>query len=200
MLPRQELRDRDLVQIIDAAAAEAARRGGEWVVCRPGCTSCCLGPFAITALDALRLQRGCEALALMDAPRAARVRKRATQYAAAITPLYPGDSATGALHDDDGLPDEWDNEPCPALDLHSGLCDLYEWRPVTCRVFGPAMLMEGGAIGTCELCYRGASDEMIADGAVQADPGGVERALLAEINLPATIVAFALIDSRRPFE
>jgi hypothetical protein len=40
--------DRGLVQIVDSAMAEAARRSGDWLVCRPGCTQCCIGPFAIT--------------------------------------------------------------------------------------------------------------------------------------------------------
>src|SRR5215467_10641663 len=52
------VRDRKLIQIVDAALADTARRSGDWLVCRPGCTQCCLGAFAINQLDALRLQRG----------------------------------------------------------------------------------------------------------------------------------------------
>jgi hypothetical protein len=47
-----------LVQIVDAALAEAARRSGSWLVCRPGCTQCCHGPFEISQLDAHRLRKG----------------------------------------------------------------------------------------------------------------------------------------------
>jgi len=54
--------DSELVQIMDGALAEAARRAGEWLVCRPGCTPCCHGAFAIGPLDALRLSAGMEAL------------------------------------------------------------------------------------------------------------------------------------------
>jgi len=55
-------RDRELVHIVDAALAEAARRAGEWLVCRLGCTQCCYGAFAINELDALRLRTGMDAL------------------------------------------------------------------------------------------------------------------------------------------
>src|SRR6266849_9800536 len=47
-----------LIQIVDAALADATRRSGEWLVCRPGCTQCCVGVFAINRLDTVRLQQG----------------------------------------------------------------------------------------------------------------------------------------------
>ncbi len=145
----------------------------------------------------MRLRQGLAALNASDPARAGVLAERATGYAAAIAAVYPGNAGTGALDNEDLLPDEWEDVPCPALDPDSGLCDLYEWRPVTCRVFGPAMRMEGGAIGACELCYHGATEETIAACAVEADPDGVERSLLIEMNLPATIVAFALAEPRR---
>jgi Fe-S-cluster containining protein len=194
MLPPGQIRieDRALVQIVDAAVAESVRRSGEWVVCRAGCTPCCLGPFAITALDAARLRQGLAELEAGEAGRADAVRRRAQRYAQAIAPVYPGDAATGALHDEDALPADWEDVPCPALDTASGRCDLYEARPLTCRVFGSAMLGESGAVGACELCYAGVDDERIAACAVPADPEQRELALVRALNLPATIVAFAL--------
>jgi len=33
--------DQKLIQIVDAALAETARKSGEWLVCRKGCTQCC---------------------------------------------------------------------------------------------------------------------------------------------------------------
>ena len=52
--------DNELVQIIDAALADAARRAGPLLVCRQGCTQCCHGAFAINELDAQRLAAGIE--------------------------------------------------------------------------------------------------------------------------------------------
>ena len=51
-------KDQTLIQIVDSALAEATRRSGRWLVCRPGCTQCCIGAFPINQLDALRLRRG----------------------------------------------------------------------------------------------------------------------------------------------
>lgn len=132
----------DLVQIVDAAMSDAVRRGGDWIACRPGCTTCCLGPFDITTTDAERLRRGLEQL---DTPAAAAIVRRARAYA-------------------DG-----EDEPCPALDRSSGLCLLYESRPLLCRTFGPATRI-GSSIGVCELCFQGAPDDEIARCAVELEP------------------------------
>jgi NitT/TauT family transport system permease protein len=43
--------DQQLVQIVDAALADTARRSGDWLVCHPGCTQCCIKAFAINQLD-----------------------------------------------------------------------------------------------------------------------------------------------------
>ena len=58
--------DQALIQIVDAALAEAARKSGPWLVCRPGCTGCCMGPFPITQLDARRLREGLAELESRD--------------------------------------------------------------------------------------------------------------------------------------
>jgi Fe-S-cluster containining protein len=166
-------RDLALVQIVDRAMADAARRSGPWLVCRLGCTACCMGPFAITQLDARRLRRGLAELESRDPGRALRIRERA-----------------GGFRGDE-------DEPCPALDLETGACDLYAWRPITCRAFGPPVRCSDEAVGVCELCYQGAGDEEIAACEVEIDPDGLESALLDELERTAhargeTTVAGAL--------
>ena len=166
--------DRELVQIVDTALAEAVRRGGPWIACKPGCSECCLGPFPITQLDALRLRQGLLELQAADPARAARVRERAR----AATPS--------------------DDEPCPALDPEHGTCDLYAARPLTCRAFGPAIRWNSEAVGVCELCFVGASDDEIAACEVLLDDGGREAALLAELEASGlsgeTLVASVLAE------
>lgn len=193
-----EVGDRELLASIDATMREAARRSGDWLVCRPGCTQCCFGPFAITRLDALRMRGGLDALSQVDPERAGRIRARAKAYVTAITPLYPGNPVTGELFNDDALPELMDDVPCPALDPESGCCDLYEARPVTCRAFGPVTRVEGGAVAACELCYVGATDEQIAACAVDIDPEALEPPLLDALGATGerglTIVAHALLD------
>ena len=167
LFPRAK--DQALIQIVDAALAEAARRSGEWLVCRPGCTQCCIGVFPISQLDAARLRDGLDALDAADPPRAAAVRERARQSVARLAVGFPGDVLTSILDDSrsDVLDDFADDEPCPALDPATGLCDLYAARPMTCRVFGPPLRSfddEGhSGLGVCELCFHGATPEEIME-------------------------------------
>ncbi len=151
--------DRAFVQVVDAALADAGRRSGPWLVCHPGCTECCLGPFSITPLDARRLRLGLAELEARDPGRAARVRERVRQAAVEMG----------------------DDDPCPALDPASGLCDLYAARPILCRAFGPPIRCGSEELGVCELCFQGASDSEIAACEALIDPDGLESALLEEL-------------------
>jgi Fe-S-cluster containining protein len=193
--------DRALVQIVDAALAEATRKSGAWLVCRPGCSECCIGAFPIGQLDVQRLRAGLRELERDDAPRALRVRQRARDYIARFWSDFPGDPTTGVLEEGEEAEDRFaafaDDVPCPALDPEAGTCDLYAARPMTCRIFGPPMRSGSEAIGVCELCFHGASDDEIAACEVEVDPDNMESALLAELERTTgargeTIVAFAL--------
>ena len=192
--------DQKLVQIIDSALADTARRSGEWLVCKLGCTQCCMGAFTINQLDALRLQRGLAELEVTDPARAAQVRERARASISRFSQDFPGDRKTGILDEGEtaeALFEEFANdEPCPVLDPQTGRCDLYAARPLTCRVFGPPVQSEGG-LGVCELCYHGASEEEIAACEMTVDLEGIEPALLDELERSTgrrgrTIVAFAV--------
>ena len=194
--------DRKLVQIVDAALADATRRSGPWLVCCPGCTQCCIGVFAINQLDAVRLRSGLAELERRDPARAAAVRTRSREAAARLTGDFPGNSRTGILAEDDAsemrFEDFADDEVCPVLDPLTGLCDLYESRPLTCRTFGPPVRSEDG-LGVCELCYHGASDEEIAACEMEVDPADLEGKLLKTVEARTgargqTIIAFALRD------
>jgi len=167
--------DSRLIQIIDAALAEAVSKAGTWLKCRPGCYECCLGAFEISGLDAERLRRGLTALATRDAARAERVRIRAGDAAARLRARFPGDTAHRVLNEAAD-----DDDPCPVLDPATGTCDLYEWRPLACRTFGPA-IRSGDAVGTCELCFPGATEEEIASCAVALDPDEIEKPFLQEL-------------------
>jgi Fe-S-cluster containining protein len=195
-----ERRDRQLVQIVDAALADAAKRSGDWLQCRPGCTQCCVGVFAISPLDALRLRRGLAELEQSDPERAAQVRMRAQSAVQRLAPDFPGDAHTGLLDESEEaqacFEDFANDAVCPAL-AADGTCDLYEARPMTCRVFGPPVRTEEG-LGVCELCFVGASADEIAACEMVVDPEDQEAALTAELERTTgprgrTIVAFALL-------
>src|SRR6516225_2782662 len=175
--------DKKLVQIVDAALFDAEWRSGDWLICKPGCTPCCIGVFAIDQLDVLRLQDGLAKLAVDDPERAARVRQRAKESWQKLAPEFPGDAQTGLLGTDDEAAEAFeqfaDYEPCPALDPDKGTCDLYASRPVTCRVFGPPIRSNGG-LGVCELCYHGASPDEIAGCELKLDQANALQAQMVE--------------------
>jgi Fe-S-cluster containining protein len=135
-----------VIQIVDAALAEAVRKGGAWIACRPGCCECCMGPFAISEDDATRLRRGLADLEALDRERATRVRSRARGWSGG------------------------DDEPCPVLDPDTGTCELYAARPLTCRTFGPPVRCASGVLAICELCFDGATEEEIESCVVDLDP------------------------------
>jgi Fe-S-cluster containining protein len=195
----------DLVQIVDAAVADAYRRGAQHLVCRPGCSQCCIGVFPIAQQDAARLREGLALLTQTDPARALRVKARTAASLTRLTPWFPGDANTGVLNEDyeaSILFEEYANdEPCPALDLNAGTCDLYDHRPILCRTFGPPMASSGDNgetnLATCELCFITASTEEIA--AAELDPTlpAAEAASNAAFNAARqlhgeTLVAFAL--------
>jgi Fe-S-cluster containining protein len=198
MLPA---RDTELVQIVDASLADAARRAGPHLVCRPGCTQCCYGVFRINMLDAARLRAGMETLRATDPSAAEAIADRARAWLAEFGAAFPGDPATGILgtsaEDGEKFEEYANDAPCPALDLATGLCSVYAWRPMTCRVFGPPIKAENEdgeeALGHCELCFTTATPEEIAACAMPV-PHALESSLLDALgSKEETIVAFALL-------
>ncbi len=130
----------------------------------------------------------------------ARVRARSKAAIAQLAADFPGDLATGLLDESPEAMERFEGfaneEPCPLLDPATGTCDLYEFRPMTCRVFGPPIASEGG-LGVCDLCYHGASAQEIADCEVVPDPEDLESEVLQEVEettgrTGSTIVAFAI--------
>lgn len=193
-------RDQKLIQIVDSALTDAAHRSGKWLACRPGCTQCCFGVFAINQLDALRLRRGLAELESSAPDRAEAIRKRARESIARLKPAFPGDTRTGLLDEGEEAEQRFEDfandEPCPVLDPKTGLCELYESRPMTCRVFGPPVRSEEG-LGVCELCFQGATDDEIAACEMIPDPDDLESHLLRELEKRSgrrgnTVIAFCL--------
>lgn len=208
MLPS---RDTDLIQIVDSELADAVRRGGHQIACRPGCTPCCHGVFRISALDAERLRSGWRALQEASPDRASAILGRAATIVREFSSAFPGDAQTGLLHDAGADPEGelWDtfaelpetDGPCPVLNPETGRCELYETRPMTCRVFGPP-IASGGGIGVCELCYQGASEDQLLAGLMQNEHEALEQELDDEVLEHAveqneqageTIIAWALL-------
>jgi Fe-S-cluster containining protein len=200
--------DSSLIQIVDSALADATERSGEWLVCRPGCTQCCVGVFAINSLDAQRLKRGMDVLQKADPERADRIRERARRSIQTLSGRFPGkfpgNAKTGLLDEEifavgseaeERFADLGNHEMCPVLDPKTGLCELYDSRPMTCRTFGPPVRSDGG-LGVCELCFHGATDQQIADCEMVPDPENMEATLLNKLEAHGlrghTVVAYCV--------
>ena len=86
-------------------------------------------------------------------------------------------------------------EPCPVLDPASGRCELYEWRPLACRVFGPPVRVGAQDLPPCDWCFTGTPDDARGLAAV-VDPEGREDGILTRIEAEGpsgdTVIAFAL--------
>lgn len=185
---------------MDSALRKAARESGDLLVCKKGCTQCCVGVFAINQLDAARLQRGLAMLAKKDAVRAAAVRSRARDAWKRLRPDFPGNKRTGFLDESEGGQKRFEefanDEPCPALNPADGTCDLYDSRPMTCRAFGPPVRSEEG-LGACELCYQGVPDDEMEAYEMIPDPDDREMQLVKKFEKAtrkrgSTIIAFCL--------
>ena len=200
----QQYSQEPLIQIVEAAVADAYRRGGSHLLCHPGCSQCCIGVFPIAHEDAARLREGLAALEQSDPQKAARVHERVADSLTRLDPWVPGDRTTGILNADHEaaiLFEEFANdEPCPALDPDHGTCDLYENRPILCRTFGPPMRTEENNLATCELCFSHATTEEIAASEVDPTIPALEEASNEAFNRAQnlhgqTLIAYALRDT-----
>jgi len=191
----------NLVQIVDDALLSAALRSGPHLVCRPGCTQCCIGVFPIAHEDAARLRDGLLSLEKEYPEKSQRIHTRVAQSLTRLDPWFPGDLTTGILAEDyeqNILFEEFANdEPCPVLDPVTGTCDLYESRPILCRTFGPPMRTDEGNLATCELCYIHATTEEIAACELDRTIPALEATSNAAFNAAhhlhgETLIAYAL--------
>jgi Fe-S-cluster containining protein len=138
------------------------------------------------------------ALGTADPELVAKIERRAQEWIEEHGPTFPGDLDTGILGDSDEDRERFEgfanDAACPALDPLTGRCDVYPYRPMTCRVFGPPVRMgDGNALGHCELCFQGASQAEV-EACEMRVPHALEAGLLEEIDdSRETVVAFALL-------
>ncbi|MBE0500897.1 MAG: YkgJ family cysteine cluster protein [Desulfuromonadales bacterium] len=127
---------RFLLETVDAWFNQSQQRFSQEIHCRSGCSGCCRGFFDITLLDAALVSYGYQQLA---APQRKIIHARALSRLSELQRRWPGFASPFLLN---GLPDaEWtvmpeeDETPCPFLGA-AGLCAIYLFRPMTCRLHG----------------------------------------------------------------
>ena len=89
---------------------------------------------------------------------------------------------------------------CPALDPESGRCDLYSWRPVSCRTYGPPARFGGEQTPPCRLCFVGVPPEEVEACRMEPDREGLEESILAGMGVSGgddweTLIAFPLLQA-----
>ena len=196
-----ESSQREFLAAVEAQLAAGRERAGDDLACRPGCDECCIGPFPINGLDARRLQEGLSRLRRSDPVVHARIEERTQRAVMALMPYYPADPADGSVDPEDprveALMQRFSGLACPALDPTTRTCDLYDYRPVTCRTYGLPTRVGARDLPPCRLCFQGANAEAVERCRVTVDPTDLEGQLLDDIDgrggTRETFVAFALM-------
>jgi Fe-S-cluster containining protein len=192
--------DREFLDDVDATLADAGDRAGAQLDYSLGCPTCCLGPFPINALDTRRLRRGLALLAVQAPERAEAVLARAEEARRRLAAGFPGDPESGRLAVEVGSEADpfykgHSEVPCPVLDPASHRCELYAFRPLTCRTFGLPLRLGEDDLPPCAACFTGSPAEAEACRAV-VDAGDAEGRLLEALHAAGesgeTLVAFAL--------
>ena len=127
----------------DESFRKVAQDHPQAVVCASGCDDCCHALFDLSLLEALSL-----ALAFQELPRGERreVSRRAAKAAelfdkaAAAALTLQGEERLKAL--------SLARVPCPLLS--GGRCMLYRDRPLTCRLYGVPLAIDGAS----RTCHR----------------------------------------------
>jgi Fe-S-cluster containining protein len=152
--------------------AAAGTTAGE-LACRPGCFGCCVGLFEISLPEAALVRAG---VARLPEPVREEVVRRSRRIAEETDASFPGDPRAGLLDPDrseeadDAYFEVVADRACPMLELPSGRCRIYEWRPITCRAYGFAWAKEDELIHPpCGLNLPGASEGRQLETAIDVD-------------------------------
>ncbi len=139
-----------LVQQVDAVFEKVQEEFSECVVCEVGCSDCCHALFDLTLIEAMFIKSQFDAL--IPNEQRAKLIEKANVADRKVYKLKRG--ASKALQE--GKPEAEILEDmarqkirCPLLD-DNNKCELYESRPITCRLYGiPTEI--GGRAHTCGM-------------------------------------------------
>lgn len=143
-----------LLATVDEWFARSIALDGRNIACAGGCSECCRGLFDVTLLDALYLLRGFDRLEprLRQAALARAGGERLASLLAVWPELEPPYMLNVRPEEDwDALMPDDDETPCPLLG-EDGLCLVYHYRPMTCRLHGIPLVDLSGEILHDEWC------------------------------------------------
>ncbi|WP_153306018.1 YkgJ family cysteine cluster protein [Desulfatiglans anilini] len=127
-----------------AAAADGAFRRfqsdySDRVLCQPGCRDCCHAVFGLFLIEAVWIHSHFEDLSRKDRRpallRCEKSRKEIERLRTRILPFADDPFRSNRLMAQERV-------RCPML-LPTGLCLIYPWRPITCRIYGIPTVIQG---------------------------------------------------------
>jgi len=156
---------RQLLRRVDRWFADCVTSAGPQIACSEGCCGCCRGLFDITLLDAYLLQIGFRLLPSVQREQVMkRVNERVEQLHQLWPQLHPPYILNTLPHQQWQQMPENDQTPCPLLGA-DGLCMVYDYRPLTCRLHGVPHVDFNGEVfsdSSCTLNFCAADPMTIA--------------------------------------
>jgi Fe-S-cluster containining protein len=143
----------ELLSRVDAWFAGCAGKHKSAINCCSGCAECCRALFDITLLDAFYLKSGFDRL---DPETKGAVLVKARERLAGLQVLWPDFTEPYILNyrpEEEWtilMPDD-DETPCLLLGK-DGICPLYDFRPMTCRLHGLPLVDFSGEVLHDEWC------------------------------------------------
>lgn len=141
-----------LLETIDTWFKGAQLQFSQEMQCGHGCSGCCRGVFDVTLLDASLVSYGYQQLTPEQRDT---IKNQASERLRELHQRWPGFESPYILN---GMPDsEWtvmpedDETPCPFLD-DRGLCLVYAYRPMTCRLHGLPNIDDSGESFSDDFC------------------------------------------------
>ena len=134
-----------LMREVDSWFASCLHQYPEKISCQQGCSACCRGLFDITLLDAVYLKYGFDKL---PGDLKSFILRKSEARLNAVSRVYPNFVQPWLLNsipetDWDLIMPEDDEIPCVLLS-ESGQCQVYKYRPMTCRLNGIPMIDTSG--------------------------------------------------------
>lgn len=129
----------------DDAFARVAAQYPRQVACRPGCDDCCHALFDLSPVETLDIARAFSGL-----PR--RLRRQAARAGAKATAAFDRVAAEALAAQGEQRLRVLSRARVACPLLHDGRCLLYAVRPLTCRLYGVPVAIEG-VPRTCRLAH-----------------------------------------------
>lgn len=138
----------NLAAKVDEAFKRVSDAHPDLVLCKPGCTDCCLALFDVTLVEALYLNHKFNEN-FSDDKRESMIEKANTTDRQIFKLKRAAYQSTQNGEDENAVVEDMGKKrvPCPLLNDEKH-CEMYAYRPLACRIYGVPMAI-GGTGRTC---------------------------------------------------